>query len=63
MADTTHGEVHLGQTECVGVLLLTIHVYGFGVAAMSLNKLYRLHEHTARTAARVIDGAVVRLND
>ena len=55
-------QIHLGQFIGRAGLLLTVDRNVFLISLMVLDKLDRLHEHTATTAAGVIDLAAVRLD-
>ncbi len=59
--DALHSEVHLGKTPGRVVDLLTINGNVIAPPTMLLNELFRLHEHSARTAAWVIDASFIGL--
>ena len=67
--DAMHGEVHLGEAVSGVVALLAVDGdFAFrqflrlvGAARVLSDKLYRLNEHAARAAARIVDAALVRL--
>ena len=60
--DATYGEVHARQLVCGLGIFLSVDRDVLLVAVVRFYELHRLHEHTARTAARVINFAVVWLN-
>ena len=60
--DAPDGEVHTRQLEGGVGVFLAIYAHVLHVAVMDLDELHRLHEHTARTAAGVVDLAVVGLD-
>ena len=55
------GKVHVCHLPRIGIKLLTVYRHVAQVALMLLNELGTLHEHTARTAGRVIHPALKRL--
>ena len=60
-ADAPNGKVHLRQLHCCACGFLTVNSDLFRVSVMTLHELHRLHEHTAGTAARIINCALERL--
>ena len=62
--DAADGHVHFRHFPGVGVGLLSVNAYIVAVTAVILDKLDALHEHTAGTAAGVIDAfAFARLEN
>lgn len=57
--DAAYGEVHRCQSPSGGIRFLPEDSHITQLATVGLNKLFRLHKHTTRTAARVIHFAVV----
>ncbi len=57
--DAAQGEVHHGQTARGGVALLAVDADVAQLAAVGFDELFRLHEHAAGAAARVVDAAFV----
>ena len=58
-----HRQVHLGEANGVGVLLLSIeNRQPCGLAPLLFNEVAGLDQHSARPADRVEDRAMVRLN-
>jgi len=58
------GEVHLGDVAGIAVLLLAVKNDPPGrVAALVLDEMAGLDEHTARAAGGIENGAVVGLDD
>ena len=60
--DAANGQVHLGQLVRGGGQLLPVDGDVLAVALVAVDKLQRLHEHTARSTAGVIDLALERLD-
>ncbi len=58
--NTADGKVHFGQPPGGMVGLLTVYAYIPNVAAMSLDKLFRLYKHAPGAAARVKYPAFIR---
>ena len=63
ITDTTNGKVHLCQTIGCRFRLLSIHIHCLGITTMCLDELSSLNKHTTRTATRVIDSTIERLNE
>ena len=61
-ADSADRKIHSCKFQSGIRRLLAEYCNLFCVAVMSLYKLHRLHKHTARTAARVINFALIRLD-
>ena len=61
--DATNSQVHLRHLPGCRVRVLTIDRDLVDIAGVALDKLCRLHKHTARAAARVIDTTCVGLQD
>ena len=59
--DTTDGKVHLCHLPCCRVRVLSEHRNVAQIAAVVLNELCALDEHTARSAAGVIYASIVGL--
>src|SRR5437588_9385255 len=57
--DAADGEVHHGEAACGGVALLTVDGDVAELAAVRFDEFFRLHEHAAGTAARVVNTAFV----
>ena len=63
VGDASDSKVHFRKPISAWFTLLPIDTYIQFVSSVSLNELRALDEHSSRTAARVIDGAVIRLNE
>src|SRR5947207_6031565 len=57
--DAADGEVHHGKAAGGGVALLTVDADVAELAAVGFDEFFRLHEHAAGTAARIVDAAFV----
>ena len=58
------GEIHLGDANGVAVFLLAVeHDFLCCVSALILDEMTGLDEHTARSAGRVENSAVIRFDD
>ena len=57
--DAAYRHIHLCHLPSIGVGLLPIHGDISALAAVRLQEFCRLHEHTARSAARVVHAAVI----
>src|SRR6056297_2658964 len=57
--DAMHSKVHLGQPPCGMVDLLPVDREVQRVAAVVFDELLGLNEHTARSAAGVINAALI----
>ena len=60
--DAADGQVHLAETPGGGVGLLAVDGDVGAVAAVLLDELLGLDEHAARTAAGIVDAALVGLD-
>ena len=58
--NTADSHIHFSHFPSVGVRFLPIYRNMVAVAAVRLQKFYRLHKHTARTAARIINAAIIK---
>ena len=59
--DAADRKIHLRHLPSRRVGVLPINGDIFNISGMILNKLCRLHEHTARTAARIVHATFVGL--
>ena len=59
--DATDGKVHLCHLPCGRVGVLSEYGYVTQISAVVFNELCALHEHTARSAARVVHATIVGL--
>ena len=57
--DAADGEVHHGEAARGGVALLAVDGDVAEPAAVGFDEFFRLHEHAAGTAARIVDAALV----
>src|SRR5436190_15875806 len=57
--DAADGEVHHGEAARGGVALLAVNADVAEPAAVGFDEFFRLHEHAAGAAARVVDAAFV----
>src|SRR5436190_7747653 len=55
--DAADGKVHHGEAARGGVALLTVNADVAEPAAVGFDEFFRLHEHDAGTAARVVNAA------
>ena len=60
--NTADSKIHLRQFECGVSILLAVDGDFLFVSAVCFNELDRLHEHTARTAAGIIQDTVIWLD-
>ena len=58
--NTTDSHIHLSHFPSVGIGLLSVNRDIAPVSAVSLNEFRTLHKHTARTAARIVNTAVLK---
>lgn len=63
VGDAVDGEVHLRHPPGALVVLLAIDLDVLGIAVVAADELIGLDELAARSATRVIDAAVLRLQD
>jgi hypothetical protein len=57
--DTANGQIHLGKPPGGVIRLLTVDADVADLAAMLFDELFRLYEHAAGTAARIVYSALV----
>src|ERR1051325_1377974 len=57
--DAADGEVHHGEAARGGVALLPVDADVAEPAAVGFDEFFRLHEHAAGTAARIVNAASV----
>src|SRR5207253_9094220 len=57
--DAADGEVHHGEAAGGGGALLTVNADVAELAAVGFDEFFRLHEHAAGTAARIVNAAFV----
>ena len=62
MADTAQGKVHFGKAIGRRLFFLSVHIDTVDVTLLGFYKRRTLDEHTAGTAAWVIQRAVIRLD-
>ena len=60
--DTSNSQIHLAQFVRRICVLLSIDRDFLFVSVMRFHELHGLHKHTARSAARVIENAIIRFN-
>ena len=62
VADAAQGEVHFRKTVGCRLFLLTVNIDTADIAFLFLDQVCTLNEHAARTAAWIVECAVIRLN-